>query len=273
MILATCQCQHILIAELSPVYCCLVPLVLQSDKIFLRSDYFQKAEDFKEALGETTKVMEVKECPYQVLETVIDFMYGIDIPDNFSSADVESLLFMADLYLMEDLKGAIAAHVATRLNKSNILETLSLAEKFTAQKLVEACTDFIVTNVSVANQVLGLGAASIYHQKKIGPNNPLKKDMIVRCNTTTNWHTDAFTGLSSPLAAVPSFTLNATRMRVIEVGTIGRVIDESSSKVIIKWKPCHEFSQENAPRGTVSHLDILTPPIDTTLFKDPANFI
>ena len=265
MILATCQCQHILIAELSPVYCCLVPLVLQSDKIFLRSDYFQKAEDFKEALGETTKVMEVKECPYQVLETVIDFMYGIDIPDNFSSADVESLLFMADLYLMEDLKGAIAAHVATRLNKSNILETLSLAEKFTAQKLVEACTDFIVTNVSVANQVLGLGAASIYHQKKIGPNNPLKKDMIVRCNTTTHWHTEAFTGLSSPLLAAPSLMAS---LRFIEVGTIGRVID--SSKVTIKWKPSlgHELSQENARRGNISHLDILTPPIDTTLFKD-----
>jgi len=99
-----------------------------------RSDYFKTAEDFKALVGDTTKVFEVKECPHKVLEAVINFMYGIDLPGTFSTADVESLLFMADLYLMDDLKDAVASHMATRLNKDNILDIYHLAEKYTAPR-------------------------------------------------------------------------------------------------------------------------------------------
>ena len=37
--------------------------------------------------------------------TAVDFMYGIDIPEDFKG-DLKSLLHLADLYLMEDLKDA-----------------------------------------------------------------------------------------------------------------------------------------------------------------------
>ena len=84
----------------------------------LRSEYFQKAEAFKTATHNTTKVIEVKECPYHVLEAVINFMYGIDLPGPYTTADVESLLTMADLYLMEDLKDAVATHLAGHLDKN-----------------------------------------------------------------------------------------------------------------------------------------------------------
>jgi len=119
-----------------------------------RSDYFKTAEDFKALVGDTTKVFEVKECPHKVLEAVINFMYGIDLPGTFSTADVESLLFMADLYLMDDLKDAVASHMATRLNKDNILDIYHLAEKYTAPRLKERCSNFIVTNIDIATTIL-----------------------------------------------------------------------------------------------------------------------
>ena len=40
--------------------------------------------------------MEVKEFAYKVLSTAVDFMYGIEIPEDFNnSGDLESLLHMA----------------------------------------------------------------------------------------------------------------------------------------------------------------------------------
>ena len=225
-------------------------------------------------MGETTKVIEVKECPHNVLATVIDYMYGIDLPGTFSSADVESLLFMADLYLMEDLKDAVASHMATRLNKDNILDTFRLAEKFSAEKLEQFCSDFIVTNISVADQVLGLSATTISNNIEGGPD-VIKKDMIVRCNTTSNWCADNVTGLFN--SREPFSWMHP--LQVIEVGSIGRIIAESDGKVAIKWKTGSSWGYRGIeasapglsgllPRGNTSHLDILTPPIDISLFKD-----
>ena len=182
-------------------------------------------------MGETTKVIEVKECPHNVLETVIDFMYGIDLPGTLSTADVESVLFMADLYIMEDLKDAVASHMAPRLNKNNILNTFRLADKFSAKKLEEVCSDFIETNISVANQVLGLSALTTFYNVKGGPDR-IKKDMIVRCKITTNWCTDTATG---PSNSRDSFSWMQS-LQVTKVGSIGRIIAESGGKVTMKWK-------------------------------------
>ena len=221
-------------------------------------------------MGETTNVIEVKDCPHQVLDTVINFMYGIDLPD---IVDVESLLFMADLYLMEDLKDAVASHMANRLNKSNILKTLRLAEKFSAEKLEEVCSDFIETNITVANQVLGLSAPTVPCKIKAGPNG-FKKDMLVRCNTTSNWYTDHVTGVSS--SRVPTSVYHQS-LQVTQAGSIGRIIDESNGNVTIKWKGREGSLSYGGTQagsaglfnfGNTSHLAILTPPIDMSLFKD-----
>jgi len=145
-----------------------------------RSDYFKTAEDFKAVVGDRASVFEVKDCPHNVLEAVIDFMYGIDLPGTFNTPDMESLLLMADLYLMDDLKDDVASHMATRLNKDNILDIYHLAEKYTALRLKEVCSNFIVTNVDIANKVLGVDAATILKRSN-GDDNPYKKNMIVCC--------------------------------------------------------------------------------------------
>ena len=50
-----------------------------------------------------TRVIEEFECPPRVLAPTINFIYGIGIPEDFSSQDVKNLLYMAHLYDIEDL--------------------------------------------------------------------------------------------------------------------------------------------------------------------------
>ena len=97
-------------------------------------------------MGDNSKTMEVNEFSYEVLSAAVDFMYGIEIPEDFSD-DLKSLLHMADQYLMEDLKDAVSFHIGKDLNKENIFDISNLAETFGAMALSEKCAQFIFDNV------------------------------------------------------------------------------------------------------------------------------
>ena len=218
--------------------------ILVEKCVFLRSDYFKTAEDFKTVVGDKTKIFEVKECPYHVLETVINFMYGIDLPDTLRcTRDTEYLLTMADVYLMEDLKDAVASHLTPLLNKDNILDIYHLAEMYTAKKLNEECCNYIATSIDIANiakQILGIDATTISSMGK--GKSVFEKDMIVRCVRTIE-------------------------VIQVEAGTVGRIIDSDDKNVSIKWDSGNRYTG-NYCTLAIGHLEILTPPIDTTLFKD-----
>ena len=100
-------------------------------------------------MGNNSKTMEVKEFSFKVLSTAVDFMYKIDIPEDFYNIDVlTSLLHMADLYLMEDLKDAVGFLIAKDLNKENVFDTSRLADKFRAVALSEKCAEFFFDNAT-----------------------------------------------------------------------------------------------------------------------------
>ena len=99
--------------------------------------------------------MEVTDVPHHVLAIVVNFMYGHDVPQDFESADVETLLAMADLYLVENLKESVARLVGKRLSKENILATYKLAEKYGADQLKEMCHHFIFNYIDCANRLFG----------------------------------------------------------------------------------------------------------------------
>ena len=66
--------------------------------------------------GEQNKVIDVYECPPRVLVPLINFIYGIAVPEELNSQDVKSLLYMAHLFEMEDLKDAIAPRLGDQLS-------------------------------------------------------------------------------------------------------------------------------------------------------------
>ena len=115
--------------------------------LLFRSDFFKTA--MNTAVGNNNKAMEVEEFSYEVLSAAVDFMYGIEIPGEFNKVeDLRSLLQMADLYLMEDLKDAAGFLISKTLNKKNIIDISQFASKFRAMLLSKSCANFLFDNHS-----------------------------------------------------------------------------------------------------------------------------
>ena len=268
--------------------------------ILFRSEYFKTA--LNTDVGPKKKVREVKECHPYVLETVVNFMYDVSIPDDFNLQDFESLLYMADLYHMADLKDAIGSLTCKHWNTNNILALSHLAEKYKAEKMQEMCCDFILVNlaildknlldqlflalpllgrkswerlneprprgIEIANKVLGINLSVMADafnrriefsseedsfqskvQSKVDYEQYIKgqiqQDMLVLCNKTSKWW--------------HHLSWNSD---TVKEGTIGRVVEcEPFGKPIVKWETGLVMKGEHA------HLDLLTPPIKTTLFS------
>ena len=88
-------------------------------------------------VGDNSKTMEVKEFSYEVLSAAVDFMYGIEIPEEFDNEeDLKSLLHMADLYLMEDLKDAAGFLIGRTLSQGNVFDDIISAHGFTLLKFL-----------------------------------------------------------------------------------------------------------------------------------------
>ena len=98
-------------------------------------------------MGERKNTIDVQECSYDVLCTIVNFMYGIALPEVNSCEDLYTLLAMADLYLMEGLKDAVAPFLAKLLTMNNILEVSTMAEQHAAVKLQELCCHFILSGI------------------------------------------------------------------------------------------------------------------------------
>ena len=112
-----------------------------------RSEYFMTA--LSTAVGDNSKTIDVKEFSYEVLSKAVDFMYGIEIPEDFNNRDdLKSLLHMGDIFLMEGLKDAAGFLIAKNLNKENVFDTSQLADKFRAVALSKRCAEFLFDNAS-----------------------------------------------------------------------------------------------------------------------------
>ena len=112
-----------------------------------RSEYFKTA--LSTNVGDNSKSINVSEFSFEVLSIAVDFMYGIEIPESFNkSEDLKSLLHLADLYLMEDLKTAAGLLIACGLNKDNVFDVSLLADKFRAEALRNKCVDYLFDNAS-----------------------------------------------------------------------------------------------------------------------------
>ena len=262
----------------------------------LRSAYFKTALNTDVGSHRGEKVIDVRECHPLVLEMVVNFMYDIDLPEDFNFQDFEGVLFMADFYHMEDLKDAVSSHVSKHWNETNILALSQLAEKYKAEKMQEMCCDYILVNldilgkslldqlfmalpllgrkswdrlndtmprgVEIANKVLGINLSAMVdnftprknflgdtYQARVGyeayVRAHIKQDMLVVCNKTSDWRHYQ--------------TWNTIK---VQEGTIGRVIECGTyGQPVVKWET------GEAMRGEIYALDLLTPPVKTTLFS------
>ena len=221
------------------------------------------------SVGNQTRVIEVYECLPQVLAPTIDFMYGIGIPEDFSSQDVKSLLYMAHLYDMEDLKDAVAPQIGEQLNLENILKTSKMALKYNALKLTEICCDFILANVDglssslldqlfkvmpfkglvakrcfrvvdIADKILGVNLATTFKNR-----NDFSSDSEYQYYIMTNLRPNMLV-----------LCKKSSSGDLVQEGALGRVVSYELSGALVKW------TTGNTVTVAFLELDILTPPIN-----------
>ena len=88
--------------------------------------------------------MEIKECRTEILDMVIDYMYGINIHP--IQKNLEDLLDIAERFQMLDLKAEIGRVTAATITVENYKELALRADKFNCKVLAEACIEFMVSH-------------------------------------------------------------------------------------------------------------------------------
>ena len=249
-------------------------------EIILRSPYFKTA--LNSDVGSNNQ-LEVKECSPEVLSITIKFIYGIGLPEDLGVEDAKDLLTMADLYIMEDLKEALAPVLGAQLDKDNILEISKMAEKCTASKLMEICVDFIVTNITDPTEIFaGMPQiAALCFKKQLKKleivNMALETDLKINFKKRKDFKYDVeykdylMKNLKSGMLVTNKKTLNEGGFdKEVKEGSIGRILssadaDGASVKWFLKEYGCHGVEL----RSSVSllDLDICAPSFNTTFFR------
>ena len=235
-------------------------------------------------VGDNSKTLEVTEFSYEVLSTAVDFMYGIEIPEDFNNRDdLKSLLHLADLYLMEDLKDVAGSLIGKDLNTENIFDTSLLADKFRAVTLADQCAMFLYDNhraiedekmaemkegtvMAVLAKKFALESkrdswvTELFGEKPdfkrredfVGSEDykgyvmsRIKPKMFVRCNKRSVWYGECY----------------------VKEGHIGFVINtNSTANVYVKWltlkpgDPAYALINQQC-QGPFECLDLLTSPV------------
>ena len=243
-------------------------------------------------MGNSSKTMEVKEFSYKVLSAAVDFMYGIEIPEEFDNQeDLKSLLHMTDLYLMEDLKDAAGFLISkTLLNQDNVFDISKFADKFGAMHLSDQSANFFYDNHTsfgddkIAQMKDGtvMGALEMKMMKesknswmtKLFGDKPdfkrredfgdvdayktyvrpkIQEGMFARCNKSSTWH--------------GSYPVNGSySVKEGHVGFILQNVDQSGS-VQVMWlttrsgDEAHQLLNETST-GAFECLDLLTNPVE-----------
>jgi len=106
------------------------------------SKYFEMLMS-KDWMEKKAKRVKFEDCSARALSVAVDFMYGINIPMDFTG--LRELLHIADLFMMENLTEVVVRRFV--LTKENYLEVSQAADLYNSVSLVSKCADFVYVNM------------------------------------------------------------------------------------------------------------------------------
>ena len=115
-----------------------------------RSEYFEKALS-EGWLEENEKKIELEECSVEALQVAVNFIYGINIPEDFK--EYGELLHLAELFMMDNLKEVVEERLSKALTKSNYLEIGQFAELYSITSLITRCGHFVFEEIGDGDEV------------------------------------------------------------------------------------------------------------------------
>ena len=87
---------------------------------------YQEMALSREWMEKKEKKMVLQDCSIEALNVAVNFMYGMNVPEDFTQYG--DLLHLAELFMMENLKEVVVERLANNLSKGNYLETSKTAE-------------------------------------------------------------------------------------------------------------------------------------------------
>jgi len=131
-----------------------------------------------------SKDIVIEDCKPEVLDIVVNYMHGIEMPD-LDCLRLCQVLDIAVRFLMPDLKAHVQNLAVQILNKSNVKELCAKADMFSCNQLLEACVQLMVKEgISLDKEEVKkmpnateayLGASKVELDKKKGLEKTLKK--------------------------------------------------------------------------------------------------
>ena len=246
--------------------------------------------------------MEVKDCSHEVLTCIVNFMYGVPIPEDFT--ETEALLHQAELFMMEDLKSAVGLLIAKNLSLETLKELVLLAERYREVKLQEKCGEFILAHMEelddglLAELALPPSARVAFQAVKVNQSEKKSKEALISHITDigekilgiavnpdqfkkrTDFPEDPIeykayvkghlqANMLVRCCETFSYTLSSDQyglgtIYTAKVGDIGRTISPQFSTVQVKW----ENGTTSAPKDCFVNLELLTGPLRTTFLSD-----
>jgi len=114
------------------------------------SEYFERALS-RDWLEKKEKKMDLKDCSVEALHVAVNFMYGINIPEDFK--EHAELLHLAELFMMDNLKEVAEERLAQALTKANYLETSQIAELYSSTSLITKCGHFLYEDIGDGDDI------------------------------------------------------------------------------------------------------------------------
>ena len=109
-----------------------------------RSEYFEKAltNDWQE---KKDKKINLKDCSVVALEVAVNFMYGIQVPEEFT--ELCELLNLAEMFMMENLAEVVIHRLNEEITEENYLEVCKIAEMYNKENLINKCALFVINQI------------------------------------------------------------------------------------------------------------------------------
>merc|ERR1719234_1955647 len=85
----------------------------------------------------------IEACDPEVLNIVVDYMYGIGLP-SMDCPKFGKILEVSEMFLMADLKAELENNAIKMINVVNVKELCGKADKYGCKSLLNACAKFMV---------------------------------------------------------------------------------------------------------------------------------
>ena len=121
-------------------------IIARKEILCAASDYFMAMFENTDSIEAQTNTIDIVDFDYKTVKAMIDWIYDEYVPE--SDLCVE-LLRAADKYQLDRLKFECERLLMNDVTLENVLDTLVIADKFSAKKLKSVVMDLIVNNRSL----------------------------------------------------------------------------------------------------------------------------